>query len=43
MKLSTLIFGIIALASRHKNHCSYIKADNRPLNIAHRGLCSILP
>jgi len=25
------------------NPAPYIKATNRPLNIAHRGLCSILP
>lgn len=25
------------------NSAPYIKAKNRPLNIAHRGLCSILP
>jgi len=24
------------------NPASYIKANNRPLNIAHRGLCSLL-
>lgn len=26
-----------------QSDCSYIKAQNRPINIAHRGLCSILP
>lgn len=33
------VFGVLALP----NKAPYIKADGRPLNIAHRGLASILP
>jgi glycerophosphoryl diester phosphodiesterase len=37
--LSILLFVALALPNR----APYIKADGRPLNIAHRGLASILP
>lgn len=38
--LLTLVIGIIVCVP---SNAPYIKADKRPLNIAHRGLCSILP
>ena len=44
MKLIILVFGILVLGVLGlPNKASYIKADGRPLNIAHRGLASILP
>lgn len=37
-----VLFGVITALSL-PNPAPYIKARNRPLNIAHRGLASILP
>ena len=34
---------ILTLITCKPNPAPYIHADGRPLNIAHRGLCSILP
>ena len=42
MKLVVIAL-LILLAYSVPSNASYAKADNRPLNIAHRGLCSILP
>lgn len=43
MKLAILLCVLLAAVSALPNRASYIKAQGRPLNIAHRGLASILP
>ncbi len=43
MKLIILISLLLASCLTLSNRAPYIKADGRPLNIAHRGLASILP
>jgi glycerophosphoryl diester phosphodiesterase len=43
MKAFACIAMIIYLSAAITNKATYIKADGRALNIAHRGLCSILP
>jgi len=43
MRLIVLISILLIGASCLPNNAPYIKAENRPLNIAHRGLASILP
>lgn len=43
MKFVLLICIFLVLGNTLPNKASYAKADGRPLNIAHRGLASILP
>lgn len=43
MKALLLLLLLLALASSKPNSAPYIHQSGRPLNIAHRGLCSILP
>lgn len=43
MKLFVLCFALIVLVCGLPNKASYARAEGRPLNIAHRGLASILP
>ena len=44
MKLTFILLAcLLALASAKPNTAPYIHQAGRPLNIAHRGLCSILP
>lgn len=38
-----VFLGFILITTSLPNKATYIHADNRPLNIAHRGLSSILP
>lgn len=39
----TLTFLLLSIVSSLPNPAPYIKVEGRPLNIAHRGLSSILP
>lgn len=43
MKLFLLCFALIVLGYSLPTKATYARADGRPLNIAHRGLASILP
>lgn len=43
MKLLIVTLWMICLVTCLPNDAKYIKEKGRPLNIAHRGLCSILP
>ena len=43
MKISIILVLLVYLAYTLPNKAKYIKQNGRPLNIAHRGLCSILP
>lgn len=43
IRLSVLLICFLTLAAAKLNQASYIRQAGRPLNIAHRGLCSILP
>lgn len=43
MKIILVILAILVVGYSLPNKASYIKANGRPLNIAHRGLASILP
>lgn len=38
-----LLFSLLVLAISLPNPAPYIKAKDRPLNIAHRGLSSVIP
>jgi glycerophosphoryl diester phosphodiesterase len=43
IKALLLALILIALTQNKPNSAPYIHQQGRPLNIAHRGLCSILP
>jgi glycerophosphoryl diester phosphodiesterase len=43
MKVIIYLFLMIYISNAVKNKATYITANGRALNIAHRGLCSILP
>ena len=43
MILTVLLLALLSLSSCKPNNAPYIHQVGRPLNIAHRGLCSILP
>ena len=43
MKIIVLLLSVLFLATGKPNAAPYIHQAGRPLNIAHRGLCSILP
>jgi len=43
MKVLLICFALLVLGYSLPNKASYARADGRPLNIAHRGLASILP
>lgn len=43
IKAALWLFVCISIVLSKPNSASYIRAKNRPLNIAHRGLASLLP
>ena len=43
IKIFVLIVLLLSIVESKKNNAPYIHQAGRPLNIAHRGLCSILP
>jgi glycerophosphoryl diester phosphodiesterase len=43
IKALLLFLAVAAILQGRPNSASYIQQKGRPLNIAHRGLCSILP
>jgi glycerophosphoryl diester phosphodiesterase len=41
--IAVLLLALLAVSVAKPNSAPYIHQAGRPLNIAHRGLCSILP